>query len=92
LDNKKRILFVCTQNSARSQMAEGLMRSIYGDRYEVFSAGTEPNRVNPFAIQAMDRVGINIRSQRSKSIDEFKTSTPQSHSMKNSVLRFLAVI
>lgn len=71
MNNKKRILFVCTQNSARSQMAEGLMRAMYGDRYEVFSAGTEPYRVNPFAIRAMDRAKIDIRSHRSKSIEEF---------------------
>jgi arsenate reductase len=71
LTDKKRILFVCTQNSARSQMAEGLMRFLYGDRYEVFSAGTESYRVNPYAIQAMDRANIDIRAHRSKSIDEF---------------------
>lgn len=70
MNDKKRILFVCTQNSARSQMAEGLMRSMYGDRYEVFSAGTESSRVNPFAIQAMDRAKIDISAYCSKSIDE----------------------
>ncbi len=67
----KRILFVCTQNSARSQMAEGLLRALYGGRYEVFSAGTNPFRVNPFAIEAMKKVGIDISGHRSKSIDEF---------------------
>ena len=71
MTDKKKILFVCTQNSARSQMAEGLMRAMYGDCYEVFSAGTEPYRVNPFAIQAMNRANIDIRTHRSKSIDEF---------------------
>ncbi|HPT70151.1 MAG TPA: arsenate reductase ArsC [Syntrophomonas sp.] len=68
---KQKILFICTQNSARSQMAEGLLRSMYGDRFEVFSAGTNPFRVNPFAIAAMKNAGIDIRSHRSKSIDEF---------------------
>ncbi len=69
--DKKKVLFICTQNSARSQMAEGLLRSLYGDRYEVFSAGTNPFRVNPFAIEAMKKAGIDISSHRSKSIDEF---------------------
>lgn len=72
MNDKKRILFVCTQNSARSQMAEGLMRSLYGDRYEVFSAGTNPYQVNPFAIAAMDKINIDIRTHRSKSINEFE--------------------
>ncbi|MGI6550543.1 MAG: arsenate reductase ArsC, partial [Syntrophomonadales bacterium] len=62
---------VCTQNSARSQMAEGLLRSMYGDRYEVFSAGTEPLRVNPFAIAAMKEIGVDLSGHRSKSIEEF---------------------
>lgn len=69
---KKKVLFVCTQNSARSQMAEGLLRALYGDRYEVFSAGTNPFRVNPFAIEAMKKIGIDISGHRSKSIDEFR--------------------
>ena len=69
--DKKKVLFICTQNSARSQMAEGLLRFMYGDRYEVFSAGTKPLRVNPFAIKAMDKADIDISGHRSKSIDEF---------------------
>jgi arsenate reductase len=69
--DKKKVLFICTQNSARSQMAEGLLRSMYGDRFEVFSAGTNPWRVNPFAIEAMKKAGVDISSHRSKSIDEF---------------------
>mgnify|MGYP000975592897 CR=1 FL=1 len=68
---KKRILFICTQNSARSQMAEGFLRSMHGDRYEVYSAGTNPFRINPFAIEAMRRIGIDLTGHRSKSIDEF---------------------
>lgn len=70
--DKKKVLFICTQNSARSQMAEGLMRAMYGDQYQVYSAGTAPYRVNPFAIEAMKRSGIDISGHRSKSIDEFK--------------------
>lgn len=69
--DKKKVLFVCTQNAARSQMAEGLLRALHGDRYEVFSAGTNPFRVNPFAIKAMQKAGIDISHHRSKSIDEF---------------------
>lgn len=66
----KKILFVCTQNSARSQMAEGLFRKLYGDKFKVFSAGIHPSRVNPLAIRAMQQIGIDIHSHRSKSIDE----------------------
>jgi len=69
--SKKRILFICTHNSARSQMAEGMMNSIYGDRYETFSAGTEPSRVNPFALRAMSELGIDISGHRAKSVQEF---------------------
>lgn len=69
--DKKKLLFICTQNSARSQMAEGLLRFMYGDRFEVFSAGTKPFRVNPFAIAAMKKAGIDISAHHSKSIDEF---------------------
>lgn len=68
---KKTVLFICTQNSARSQMAEGLLRSIAGDRFDVFSAGINPFRVNPYAIAAMQKAGIDISGHRSKSIDEF---------------------
>lgn len=68
---KRKVLFICTQNSSRSQMAEGLLRARYGHRYEVFSAGTKPFKVNPFAIAAMQEAGIDISGHRSKSIDEF---------------------
>ncbi len=66
-----RVLILCTANSARSQMAEGLLRSIGGDKVEVFSAGSTPSYVNPFAIQAMDDRGIDIRSHESKSLAQF---------------------
>lgn len=62
------ILFLCVANSARSQMAEGLARSLFGDAVRVQSAGSEPSRVNPFAIQAMAEVGIDLRTHTSKSV------------------------
>ena len=70
-ENKMRVLILCTGNSARSQMAEGLLRRLAGVRYEVFSAGTKPVGVNPLAIEAMREVGIDISAQRSKSVAEF---------------------
>ena len=66
-----RVLILCTANSARSQMAEGLLRHIAGDRFEVFSAGTKPVGLNPNAVKAMAEVGIDIAKHRSKSADEF---------------------
>ena len=68
---KKKVLILCTGNSARSQMAEGILRSIAGDRFEVASAGVAPSRVRPEAIEAMRDIGIDISSHRSKSVDEF---------------------
>lgn len=68
---KPKILFICTHNSARSQMAEGLLRFIYGEKYQVFSAGTDPTKLNPLAVRAMAEIGIDISSQYSKSLDEF---------------------
>jgi arsenate reductase len=67
---KKRVLFLCTHNSSRSQMAEGLLREDAGDRFEAFSAGTEVTRVHPLAIEAMREIGIDVASQRSKHVDE----------------------
>jgi arsenate reductase (thioredoxin) len=71
MGDKKRVLILCTGNSARSQMAEGLLRHDGGGRFEVFSAGVEPSHVRPQAIEAMREVGIDISGQRSKSVDEF---------------------
>src|SRR5919199_3911188 len=71
MGDKKRVLILCTGNSARSQMAEGLLRSLGGGRFEVFSAGTHPSRVRPEAIEAMREVGIDISGQRSKPVGEF---------------------
>ena len=68
----KKVLIVCTGNSARSQMAEGLLRHEAGDRFEVFSAGTKPTEVRPEAIAVMREVGIDISHHRSKSVDEFR--------------------
>lgn len=67
----KKILILCTGNSARSQMAEGLLRHDGGDGFEVFSAGVKPGRVRPEAIAVMREIGIDISGHRSKSIDEF---------------------
>ena len=72
MTDPKRVLILCTGNSARSQMAEGLLRHAGRDRFEVFSAGMEPSRVNPLAIEAMRERGIDIFGQRSKSVDEFR--------------------
>jgi len=66
-----RVLILCTGNSARSQMAEGLLRNDGGVGFEVFSAGTKPSRVRPEAIAAMREIGIDISGHRSKSVDEF---------------------
>ena len=68
---KPKILFLCTHNSARSQMAEGLLRHIYGEKYEVFSAGTNPTTINILAIKTMAEIGVDISKQYSKGIEEF---------------------
>ena len=68
----KRVLFICTHNSARSQMAEAFLRVFYGDHYEAYSAGTHPTEVNPYAIEVMMEIGIDISLHTSKSIEQFK--------------------
>ena len=70
---KKKIIFLCTGNSARSQMAEGLMRHFRGEEFEVFSAGVEPKGVHAKAIEAMRETGIDISGQQSKQVDELPT-------------------
>ena len=70
-DSRQRVLFLCTHNSARSQMAEGLLRAAAGDRYEALSAGTEATSVRPEAIRAMAELGIDISAQRSKTLEPF---------------------
>jgi len=68
---KRRVLFLCTHNSARSQMAEGLLRQLGGDRFEVFSAGTAATMVRPLAIRAMQELGIDIAGQQSKTLARY---------------------
>ena len=68
---KRRVLFLCTHNSARSQMAEALLRNLGGDQFEAFSAGTEATHVRPLAIRAMAEVGIDISGQESKTLDRY---------------------
>lgn len=68
---KQRVLILCTGNSARSQMAEGLLRHDFGDRFEVFSAGTKPSFVRPEAIAVMSELGIDLSGHRSKHVSEF---------------------
>lgn len=70
-EKRSRVLFLCTHNSARSQMAEGLLRHLAGDRFEAFSAGTEATRVRPLAIMAMEEIGIDISGQESKTLDRY---------------------
>ena len=65
---KPKVLFLCTGNSARSQMAEGYLRHVANDRYEALSAGVEPKRLNPLAVQAMSEIGIDISQQQSKDV------------------------
>ena len=69
---KKRVLILCTGNSCRSQMAEGVLRYYRGNDFEVFSAGTKPSSVNSTAIKVMKEIGIDISGHRSKHVDEFK--------------------
>ena len=67
----RRVLFLCTHNSARSQMAEGLLRHLGGDRFEAHSAGTEATQVRPLAIAAMRELGVDISTQTSKTLDPY---------------------
>jgi arsenate reductase len=68
---RRRVLVLCTHNSARSQMAEGWLRALAGDRYEVASAGTEATGVHPLAVRAMAEVGIDLSGHASKTLDAF---------------------
>jgi arsenate reductase len=71
MSDGKRVLILCTGNSARSQMAEGLLREMGGDKFEVYSAGVNPSKVRPEAVEVMREAGIDISGHRSKSADEF---------------------
>lgn len=68
---KKKVLFLCTHNAARSQMAEGLLRALLGSRYDSFSAGTTPGNLNSYVIKAMAEIGIDLSRHYSKSLDQF---------------------
>jgi arsenate reductase len=74
-ENTKSILFMCVANSARSQMAEGLARSILGERVPVMSAGSEPSHVNPYAIEVMRELGLDLSAQHSKSVQTIDPAT-----------------
>ena len=69
---KQKVLFICMHNSARSQISEGLLSKLYGDRYEAYSAGVVSLSVNPYAVEVMKEIGIDISMHRSKSIEEFR--------------------
>lgn len=69
--NKKRVLFLCTGNSARSQMAEGLLRQMADDRFEVYSAGTQPKGMHPRSVEVMNEIGIDISKHTSKDVSGF---------------------
>lgn len=68
---KKSVLFLCTYNSARSQIAEGLLKTLYHDKYEAYSAGIEPSHLSPYAVEVLKEMGIDISNYRSKSVEEF---------------------
>jgi arsenate reductase len=72
---KTKVLFLCTGNSARSQMAEAFLRKHAGDRFEVSSAGLEPQGINPFAIKAMEEIGLDLNGHHSKDVSEFLGTT-----------------
>lgn len=72
VSGKKKVLFLCFHNSARSQMAEGLLRAMHGDTCEVYSAGVKATSVDPRAVLAMGEIGIDISSQRSKAMNEYR--------------------
>jgi arsenate reductase len=69
---KMKVLFLCFHNSARSQMAEGLLKALHGDHYEVYSAGIEATKVDPRAVKVMNEIGIDISDQHSKTMGEYR--------------------
>jgi arsenate reductase (thioredoxin) len=72
---RETVLFICNHNAGRSQMAEALLRRFHGDRYETFSAATDPKPVNPYVVRVLSEQGIDISTARSKSIEEFRGRT-----------------
>lgn len=75
IDTNKSILFLCVANSARSQMAEGLARMLFGERVSVQSAGSEPSHVSPYAIEVMRELGVDLTTHRSKSVQTIDPAT-----------------
>lgn len=71
MDLRQNVLFLCTKNSARSQMAEGLLRNLVSGRLNVYSAGLEPDRVHPMAVEVMNEIGIDISGQHSKDVKDY---------------------
>ena len=71
----KSVLFICTHNAARSQMAEALLNKLYGDRYSAFSAGTDPTQIDPLVILVMREIGVDVSNYRSKGLSLFKDKT-----------------
>ncbi len=69
---KRKVLFVCNHNSVRSQIAEGLLKSLYGEYYDVKSAGSNPTALNPYAIKVLAEIGVDISENRSKNLKEFE--------------------
>ena len=69
---KEKVLFLCNQNSARSQMAEGLLKSLYGENFEVYSAGSNPGNVNPYAVKVLEEVGVDISGNHSEGLKKFE--------------------
>ncbi len=95
---KTKVLFLCTGNSARSQMAEAILRRLAGDRFEAFSAGLEPKGINPYTRQVMEEVGIDLAGQWSKDVTEYLGKvnfgyliTVCDHAEKNCPTTFLGV-
>ena len=81
--DRMRVLFLCTHNSARSQMAEGLLRNMAGDRFEAFSAGTEATRVRPEAISVMAEIGVDISAQESETLERYLRLYPKTAKLSN---------
>lgn len=71
---KKKVLFICTHNAARSQMAEAFLNKLHGDRYSAFSAGTDPTQIDPLVVLVMSEIGIDVGKQQSKALNIFKDS------------------
>ncbi len=71
-ENKQKILFLCTHNSARSQIAEGLINNIFGAKYKAYSAGIQPTHVSPYAVEVLKEIGVDISKQYSKHITDYE--------------------